>query len=181
MRQILIRWLLLGLVAFICTTGLSLLLLCNIPVYPYHVPPEPLHYDLPTEVPLRVAADAAEEIPTEIASRLPRLHLREYEPNRYELLFWGNPIRPRYTYSVTKLSTRKSVLADTDGSTQKWREISVITPSRQDGKLPLQPAVRLEKLKGKVKDFYAARISIHDGTTGTVLCSSTFLICGTEN
>ena len=44
--------------------------------------------------------------------------------------------------------------------------------------------VILDKKKfylGKVKDFYAARISIHDGTTGTVLCSSTFLICGTEN
>lgn len=175
------RWLLLSLVSLLCSTGIALLLLHHVPLHPYHVPPAPLHYDIPTEVHLNVAAGATEDIPDEVESRLPRLRLREYEPNRFELLFWGNPIRPRYTYSITKISSKKSVLTDDEGDTQRWRELSVITPSRPDGKLPLQPSVRLEKLKGKVKDFYAVRISIHDGTTGTVLCTSTYLICGTEN
>lgn len=118
--------------------------------------------------------------PETMTSRRPVLRLREYAPHRYELLYWGNPVRPRYAFSVMSLATGSSALLGADGRSQRLRSLPVSVPARKDRKLPLQPTVRLDSLAGREGNLYAARISVHDADKGTVLCTELYIISGTQ-
>ena len=137
--------------------------------------------DIPAEVLCRVAATPDEVIPEAVTSDKPLLRLREYAPGQYELLYWGNPVRPHYTFSITKISSRKSVLYSTDGKPEQQRNLPVTHPRRKDGKLPLQPVTKLHGLEADEGLYYAAKVSVHDGTTGKILCSEVYIIsCGSN-
>lgn len=51
-------------------------------------------------------------------------------------------------------------------------------PKRTDGKLPLQPAVKLHRIQGKHGRYYAVKFTVHDAQTGVPLCSDVYLING---
>ncbi len=140
---------------------------------------EQLHH-LPAESICLTPYTADYKPPTALASRRPVLRLREYAPNRFELLYWGNPVRPHYAFSVMSLATGSTALLGADGRVLRMQPLPVTEPRRNDGKLPLQPPVRLEKLTGREGDLFAARISVHDADKGTVLCSELYVICGTQ-
>lgn len=116
-----------------------------------------------------------------LRSSVPVLRLREYEPGRYELLYWGNPVRPLYTYSIRVHRGRQSVLIGNGGVSQQQRKLPVTAPKRRDGQLPLQPPVRLQGIKGAMGELYAVRVSVHDGRTGATLCWEDYLISGDES
>ena len=137
-------------------------------------------HSLPAEAFCMAPYAANQQVPTEQSSNLPVIRLREIAPNRYELLYWGNPVRPAYYFSIWSQETGASVLMKADGSPQRYRDLPVTVPRRADGKLPLQPAVRLERLRGRSGDLFAARIAVHDAATGTVLASVLYVISGTE-
>lgn len=135
---------------------------------------------LPSESVCLAPYTAGQNAPEALTSRRPVLRLREYAPHRYELLYWGNPVRPRYAFSVMSLATGSSALLGADGRPLRLQALPVTVPARSDRKLPLQPAVRLDSLAGREGDLYAARISVHDADKGTVLCTELFVICGTQ-
>lgn len=143
--------------------------------------PLPLSYAIPAEVLCRIAATPKEEIPEAVDSDSPQLRLREYAPGHYELLYWGNPVRPHYTYSITKVSTGKTILYSPDGMPEQQRDLAVTQARRTDGKLPLQPIIKLHGMAQNTEQYYAAKISIHDGTTGKILCSEVYLINNGNN
>ena len=138
------------------------------------------YHTLPPEAVCLAPYAAEQDVPDAVAARLPVIRLREYAPNRYELLYWGNPIRPAYCFSVWSLETGAPALLANDGVPQRYRPLPVTVPRRADGKLPLQPAVKLHHLCGRSGDIYAARIAVHDAATGTVLASVLYLLSGTE-
>lgn len=171
----LIIWLAAAMVAAACTLGL--LLSISQPESPPPTP-APVNHDIPPEVLCRIAATPAEVIPQSIASDKPHIRLREYEIGKFELLYWGNPVRPRYAFSINKLSTGKSVLLDAAGKRERWRNLPVSVPRRSDKELPLQPTVKLHKLEGNPGTYYAAKVSIHDAASGKALASTIYLLCG---
>ncbi len=172
-KRILRIWLLAAISAAVCTICLIL----SIPQERI-VPPETPQNDIREEVLCRIAASPQEEMPQAIESDTPHLRLREYAPGCYELLYWGNPVRKHYTYSVKKISNNRSVLQDSQGNRQKWCELPVTVPRREDKKLPLQPAVQLHLLQDAQHEYYAAKVSVHDGVTGHILCTEVYLIKG---
>ena len=172
-KRMLLIWLLAVVLAGACTVGILL----NIPQERVEAP-EAQQNDIRSEVLCRIAATPQEEIPTAIESDTPHLRLREYAPGCYELLYWGNPIRKHYTYSVRKVSDNRSVLLDSQGKMQRWCKLPVTTPRRADKKLPLQPAVRLRLQRNTHHEYYAVKVSVHDGTTGRLLCTELYLIKG---
>lgn len=127
-----------------------------------------------------IAYPASYQPAAALRSPVPILRLREYGPGRYELLYWGNPIRPLYTYSICVHRGKKSVLIGKDGRSHRQRVLPVPEPRRRDGLLPLQPPVRLQGIKGSEGELYAVRISVHDGRTGAILCWEDYLISGDE-
>ncbi len=137
-------------------------------------------HSLPSESVCLAPHTAEYHAPAALASRRPVLRLREYAPHRYELLYWGNPVRPRYAFSVMSLATGSSALLGADGRPQRLQSLPVSVPARKDRKLPLQPVVRLDSLAGREGDLYAARISVHDADKGTVLCTELYVISGTQ-
>ncbi|MBQ7023875.1 MAG: hypothetical protein IJN29_09855 [Akkermansia sp.] len=138
------------------------------------------YHSLPPEAVCLAPYAADQEVPEAVAARLPVIRVREYAPNCYELLYWGNPIRPAYSFSVWALSTGSPALLSDDGVPQRYRPLPVTEARRADGKLPLQPAVKLHQLSGRRGDIYAARIAVHDAATGTVLASVLYLLSGSE-
>lgn len=172
-KRMLLIWLLAVVLAGACTVSILL----NIPQERVEAP-EAQQNDIRSEVLCRIAATPQEEIPTAIESDTPHLRLREYAPGSYELLYWGNPVRKHYTYSVKKISNNRSVLQDSQGNRQKWCELPVTVPRREDKKLPLQPAVQLNLLQDAQHEYYAAKVSVHDGVTGHILCTEVYLIKG---
>lgn len=174
-KRMLLIWLLAVVLAGACTVSILL----NIPQERVEAP-ETQQNDIRSEVLCRIAATPQEEMPTAIESDTPHLRLREYAPGCYELLYWGNPIRKHYTYSVRKVSDNRSVLLDSQGKKQKWCNLPVTTPRRADKKLPLQPPVLLPPLPGPSDTYFAARITIHDAATGKVLCSEIYLLHGAD-
>lgn len=148
---------------------------------PQIIPPAPLHHKIQPELVCLAAATASEPMPDAIASESPHLRLREYAPGQYELLYWGNPVRPHYVFSITDIWDGSSVLLQNDGTPQQYRDLIVRVPRRDDNALPLQPIIKLNKLKGKPGDYYSAKICIHDASNGTVLCSAIYLICGNSS
>ena len=143
--------------------------------------PPPFSYEIPVEVLCRVAASPNEDIPEAVASDKPQVRLREYAPGKYELIYWGNPIRPHYTFSVTNVRTGITVLYAPDGKPEQHRNLAVTQAHRKDGKLPLQPITKLHGLQQNTEQYYAAKISIHDGATGKILCSEVYLINNGSN
>ncbi|MBE6417037.1 MAG: hypothetical protein E7033_01070 [Akkermansiaceae bacterium] len=148
---------------------------------PQIVPPEPLHHKLQPELVCLAAATATEPMPDSVASDAPHLRLREYAPGQYELLYWGNPVRPHYTFSITNIWDGSSVLLQDDGTPQQYRDLIVSVPRRADNALPLQPVIKLGKLKGKPGDYYSAKVCVHDAADGKVLCHAVYLICGNSS
>lgn len=135
---------------------------------------------LPPESVCLVPYPADQKVPAVQDSRLPVIRLREYAPNRYELLYWGNPVRPAYTFSVWALHTGAPALLTADNTPLSYHPLPVTSPRRKDGMLPLQPPVRLKRVKGRSGDLFAARIAVHDAATGTVLASVLYVMSGTE-
>lgn len=172
---------LLWLLSAIIASLLTICIILNIPLPEETETPIKISHDIPTEVLCRVAATPAEEIPDSVLSDKPQVRLREYAPGLYEILYWGNPVRPHYTYSVTKLSTGESILLSTNGRKEKQRPLAVTQPRRADGRLPLQPTTKLTELEKATEHYYAVRVSIHDGTTGKGLCSEVYIISTTRN
>lgn len=140
--------------------------------------PEPQPYDIPSEVPCLIAASATEELPNRITARKPHLRLRESAPHQFELLYWGNPVRESYSFSITKVSDKKSVLIHPNGNAEPYRELQVSVPNEIKGTIILQPSTPLRNLSGKPGEYYAAKISVHDATDGTILCTAVYLLCG---
>lgn len=138
------------------------------------------HHVLPEESICFAPYAANHQVADALAARLPVIRVREYAPDCYELLYWGNPIRPAYSFSVWSLATGSSALMDAAGNTERYRPLPVTQARRSDGKLPLQPAVKLHNLRGRSGDLYAARIAVHDAATGTVLASVLYLLSGTD-
>lgn len=120
------------------------------------------------------------DVPSSVVSGSPEIRLREWAPDQYELLYWGNPIRPAYTFRVQERGSRESVLLSSSGEVQKERPLPVPVSRRKDGRLPLQPAVKLKGLRGKPGELYAVRISVHDAASGALLCYRNCLLCGDE-
>lgn len=174
-RKLLI-WLAAAIMAAVCTLGI--LLSISQPEAEDTTAEAPVNHDIPAEVLCRIAATPQEEIPPSIPADKPHIRLREYETGKYELLYWGNPVRPSYAFSVKKLSTGKSVLLNAEGKREKWRGLPVSTPKRSDKALPLQPPVKLNRLEGGADTYYAAKISIHDASNGKVLGSAIYLLNG---
>ena len=172
-KRMLLIWLLAAVSAAVCT----ICILLSIPRERAEAP-EILQNDIRPETICRIAATPLEAIPQAIESDTPHLRLREYAPGCYELLYWGNPVRKQYTYSVRKVSNNRSVLQDSQGKRQRWCELPVTVPRRADKKLPLQPAVKLHLQQDDRHEHYAAKVSVHDGTTGHILCTEVYLIKG---
>ena len=138
------------------------------------------HHYLPPETICLSPYTAGHKVPEAWASRRPIIRLREYAPYCYELLYWGNPIRPAYSFSVWSLETGAPALLDEQGRTERTRPLPVTVARREDGKLPLQPAVKLYRLSGCSGNLYAARIAVHDAATGTVLATALYLLSGNQ-
>lgn len=136
---------------------------------------------LPPEMICLVPYTADYRASVALESSLPIVRLREYEPGRYELLYWGNPVRPRYAFSIRNLMTGEHVLTAADSADKGLLPLPVTEPRRRDRKLPLQPIVKLSNIKGREGDLYAARVSVHDADKGTVLCSAVYIISGSES
>lgn len=137
-------------------------------------------HSLPPEMICLVPYTSDYKEPVALLSSLPIVRLREYAPNRYELLYWGNPVRPRYAFTVRNLMTGEHALRAADRADKGMLPLPVTEPRRHDRKLPLQPIVRLNNIKGREGDLYAARVSVLDADKGTVLCSAVYLISGSE-
>jgi hypothetical protein len=140
--------------------------------------PEPLQYDIPSEISCLIAASMHEDMPERIVSDKPHLRLRKTSENSFELLYWGKPIRPQYAYSITRLSNRKSVLRNSEGEQEASRSLPVTNQCETQGEIPLQPSILLKGIEGKPGEYYAARICIHDAADNTILHSAIYLICG---
>lgn len=140
--------------------------------------PEFLQYDIPTETSCLIAASMQEVLPQSLHSTKPHIRLRQTDKHCYELLYWGNPVRPQYTYSVTKVSNRQSVLHTPTGEREDYRPLPVTIKSETKGELPLQPSIPLKGIDGAPGEYYAARISVHDAADNTTLHSAIYLICG---
>lgn len=138
------------------------------------------HHFLPPETVCLSPYTAGHKVPEALASRRPVIRLREYAPDCFELLYWGNPIRPAYSFSVWSLETGTPALLSEQGVPERSRPLPVTAPRRADGKLPLQPVVKLLRLRGRRGDLYAARIAVHDSATGTVLASALYLLSGNQ-
>lgn len=175
MVRILLIWSVSAIVAAMCTW----LLLLNVTVSTeQNASDAPICHDIPEEVLCLSAASAREDIPQSVTSDKPLIRLREYENGKFELLYWGNPVRPSYAFSITRLSTGASVLLNAEGKRENMRDLPVTVPRRADKALPLQPPVKLHHLENKSGCYYAAKISVHDASTGKVLASAIYLING---
>lgn len=137
-------------------------------------------HQLPAEGICLAPYAADHEVPKYRRATLPVLRLREYAPGKYELLYWGNPIRPRYAFSVRRLSTGSSVLLSEEGIPLRLHPLPVTEPRRADGQLPLQPIVKLLNISGREGDLFAVRVAVHDADKETILCSEVYLISGSS-
>ncbi len=175
-KRLLLLWSVSAVIALLCTIGL---LFC-IPV-DRDAPPPPIQHDMRAEVLCRIPATASEQLPESIASTRPHLRLKETADGRqYELHYWGNPVRPKYTYSIRKLSNNDSLLRTPQGKPLQWCPLPVTVPRREDKQLPHQPAILIPSLPGPADSYFAARVSVHDAATGIILCTEVYLLHGAK-
>lgn len=146
--------------------------------YPWAVAPgmELRVCDLPSERVLQVPHGAWYVPSAHKASSVPMVQLRECTPGEFELLYWGNPVRPRYAYRVLNIMSGDSVLLAPGGKPEPRRNLPVPHPRRADGKLPLQPAQKLGKLRPAPGGFCAVRVEVLAPEEDVVLCWSEYLL-----
>lgn len=142
----------------------------------------PQQCDLPSERVMLVPFGAWYTAEQHIASSVPVIQLREPHPGEYELLYWGNPVRPRYAYRALSIMSGNSVLLRPDGTVEPLRNLPVPTPKRQDGRLPLQPVQKLGKLRSAPGGYCAVRVEVLAADSGAVLCWKEYLLrCPEQN
>lgn len=141
--------------------------------------PPKIHHDIPDEVLCKVPHARTDDFPTAISSDKPIIRLCELSPGNYRLLYWGNPVRKSYTYTIRRLSNNESVLCSRNGERIEKATLPVLIPAREDKKLPRQPIVEIGTVRGEPGVMYAVKITVHDGTNGIPLCSEVYLIEGT--
>lgn len=146
--------------------------------YPWIVETEVAYerYDLPSERVLQVPFGAWYTAEESISSTVPMVQLREYAPGEYELLYWGNPVRPRYTYRVLNIMNGDSVLRTSSGSLEPERHLLVTSPVRKDGRLPLQPAQKLGRLSPSPGGYCSVRVEVLASENNAVLCWKEYLL-----
>lgn len=132
--------------------------------------------DLPNERVLQVPPGAWYTPAPCKDSSVPIVQLREYAPGEFELLYWGNPVRPRYMYRVLNIMSGNSVLLSPEGEPESQRNLPVPSPRRADGKLPLQPAQKLGRLCPAPGGFCAVRVEVLAPEKDIVLCWAEFLL-----
>lgn len=132
--------------------------------------------DVPPERVLRVPFGAWYTPDDSLNSPVPIVRLREKNHAEYELLYWGNPVRPRYAYRVLNIMNGQTLLRDAAGKPVSSRELPVPRPQRADTRLPLQPVLELGRLPASPGGFVAARVEVIDATRGVVLCGAEFLL-----
>ena len=140
-------------------------------------PPKVAH-DIPDEVLCKVPHARGDDFPAAIESDTPIIRLLELSPGHYQLLYWGNPIRKSYFYTIKRLSNGESVLRKRTGETIEKAHLPVMLPAREDKKLPRQPLVEIGRVSGEPGVSYAVKITVHDGTTGTPLYAEYYVIEG---
>ena len=172
-KRMLLLWSVSAVIALLCTIGLLL----SIPM-DRDAPPPPIQHDMRAEVLCRIPSTADTVLPDSIVSTRPHLRLKETLNGQYELHYWGNPVRPKYAFSIRKLGTNATLLRTPQGKSQKWLPLPVTAPRRADTQLPHQPPILIPPLPGAQDTFFTARISIHDATTGIILCSEIYLLHG---
>lgn len=143
--------------------------------------PPKIRHDIPDEVLCKVPHGRTDDFPAAISSDKPIIRLRELSPGNYQMLYWGNPVRKSYVYTIRRLSDNQSVLRSRDGDTIEKAKLPVLLPAREDKKLPRQPIVEIGTVKGEPGVSYAVRITVHDGTTGAPLCSEFYIIEGAQS
>lgn len=176
-------WWLKGVFALVAVLGVACFLYAMQPYWAARLRGEPTGREIPLASsaipPERVwmipPSDAA-PVPESLLSRKPVLRLRQRADGTYELLYWGNPVRPAYTYSVEAVGLGRSALVDSAGRMQDSRPLPVGTPARPDKRLPLQCILPLDGLDGGDSEFFAARISVRDAATGAILCCGDYLL-----
>lgn len=132
--------------------------------------------DLPVERVLQVP-HGAWYVPSPCReSSVPIVQLREFAPGEFELLYWGNPVRPHYAYRVLNIMSGDSVLLSAEGSPETQRNLPVTSPRQADGKLPLQPAQKLGRLRPAPGGFCAVRVEVLASERGVVLCRNEYLL-----
>lgn len=172
-------WFRRSLIALSAAAALVLTLIFSISPGIEQAPPKVQH-DIPDEVLCKVPHARGDEFPAAVESDTPIIRLLELSPGNYQLLYWGNPVRKSYVYTITRLSDQKSVLRKRTGETVEKAHLPVIHPAREDKKLPRQPIVEIGKISGEPGVSYAVRITVHDGTTGTPLYSEYYIIEGEQ-
>lgn len=120
------------------------------------------------------------DVPRALRASRPVVRLRQRKDGVYELLYWGNPVRAAYSYSVEAVGLKRSVLVDGAGKPQATRPLPVTEPARPDRLLPLQPAVPLEGLDCGKGDAIAVCVAVRDASTGAILCSEDYLLENTR-
>ena len=142
--------------------------------------PSKIHHDIPVEVLCKVPHGRTDEFPAAISSDKPIIRLMELSPGNYRMLYWGNPVRKSYFYTIRRLSNNASVLTNQHGDTIEKAQLPVLIPAREDKKLPRQPIVEIGTVSGEPGISYAVKITVHDGTTGIPLCSEYYIIEGEQ-
>ncbi len=133
-------------------------------------------HDLPPERVLQVPKGRWYVAEPAIASSVPVVQLRETSPEHYELLYWGNPVRPRYAYRVLNIMSGESVLLAADGTPDALRSLPVTQARRADARLPLQPVQSLGRLAPAPGGFVAVSVEVLDAQQMTVLCKNEYLL-----
>ena len=131
---------------------------------------------LPEERVLQVPHGAWYQAEEYVESSVPVVRVKSVAPGQYELLYWGNPVRPRYSYRVLNIMSGDSVLLSVDGRPEARRELPVTRPRREDGRLPLQPVLKIGDLPPSLGGFCAVRVEVLDPDSGVVLCWAEYLL-----
>lgn len=146
--------------------------------YPWAVAPgmELRVCNLPRERVLQVPHGSWYVPAAHMDSSVPIVQLRECSPGEFELLYWGNPVRPRYVYRVLNIMSGDSVLQSPEGLPEDQRELPVPHMRRADGNLPLQPVQKLGILRPAPGGFCAVRVEVLAPEHNVVLCRNEYLL-----
>lgn len=135
---------------------------------------------LPPERFFYVAREHTWSAPEALRSNTPVACLRERNGGGYELLYWGNPVRPTYAYRMREIASGRSVLLSPKGKRQPSRPLPMGASRRADGLLPLQLVLPIPGVEGSVGQPRPVRLEILDARTGEVLCGVDYLIEGNQ-
>lgn len=133
---------------------------------------------VPPERLFLVARECTWQAPKALRSDTPVACLRERKGGGYELLYWGNPVRPSYAYRMREVMGGRSVLLSPEGRCQESRPLPMTEGRREDGLLPLQAVLPIESLSGAPGRPQPVRLEILDARSGSVLCGVDYLVEG---